>query len=271
MGSLTNYAELELLDHVFNTAYTPAATVYLALATADPTDAATGASMNECVNLNGYARKAISFGLAASRKITQDAVVTYDQATGSWGTASHWAITDSGTYGAGNVLACGAFVTSKTIVSGNTPSVASGEIYVEYSAGEISTYLANKLLDLMFDNTVYSAPATYVGLTTATVADSDTGSTITEVSGGSYARKQVNVNGGASPTWDLASGGLVDNTHDITFTTSTASWGTLESVVIIDALTAGNLLFYDNAMTNQAVASGDTVKFAIGDLDIQMS
>lgn len=38
MGSLTNYLELELLDHVLNNAaYTPAATLYLALATADPT------------------------------------------------------------------------------------------------------------------------------------------------------------------------------------------------------------------------------------------
>lgn len=46
MGSLSNYLELELLDHVLNNAaYSPAATLYLALCTADPTDAGTGASM----------------------------------------------------------------------------------------------------------------------------------------------------------------------------------------------------------------------------------
>ena len=50
MGSLSDYAELELLDHVFNAAYSPVATVYLALCTADPTDAGTGASMNECAS-----------------------------------------------------------------------------------------------------------------------------------------------------------------------------------------------------------------------------
>lgn len=274
MGSLTDYAELELLDHVFNVAYSPVATVYLGLCTADPTDAATGASCNEVPNSGSYARKAISFGAAASRRITQDAVVTFTAATGSWGTVTHWVITDNITWGAGNVLAHGAFSASKSIVSGNTPSVASGEVYVEFSAGEISTYLANKLLGLMFDNTAYSKPATYAALATSALADANTDITAKEVSGGSYARKQVNINGGSSPTWDLATGtapGYVDNTHAITFVTATASWGTVVAVAICDAVSTGNLLFYDNDMTDQAVGLGDTVEFAVGNLDIQMS
>lgn len=271
MGSLTDYSELELLDHLCNAAYSPVATVYLALATADPTDAATGASMNECANANGYSRKAITFGAAASRKITQSGAVTYDEATGSWGTVTHWAIVDSATHGAGNCLAHGAFAEGKSIVSGNTPSVADAEVYVEFSAGEISDAVSIKLLDLMFRNQTYAAPDTYVALVTATVSDSDTGSTITEPSGGAYARKQVNVNGGASPTWDLAAAGLVDNTHDVEFTTATASWGTIVGVAICSAATLGDLLMYDNAMGDQAVGDGDTVKFPVGDLDLQMS
>ncbi len=274
MGSLTDYAEAELLDHVFNAAYTPAASIYLCLCTADPTDAATGASMNECANSGAYARTAITFGAAATRKVTQNADVNFPEATGSWGTVTHWAIADTNTYGSGNVLAHGAFGASKEIVSGNTPSVASGEVYVEISANEVSTTLVHNLLDLMFRNVAYSAPDTYVALCTATIADGDTGSTITEPSGGAYARKQVNVNGGASPTWDLATGTTpteVDNTHEIAFTTATASWGTITSVAVCSALTAGDLLYYDNAMTDQAVGDGDTAKFAIGALDAQLS
>ena len=61
MGSLSDFAELELLDHIFNVAYTPAANLYLALCTADPTDSGTGAAMNECPNTGSYARKAITF------------------------------------------------------------------------------------------------------------------------------------------------------------------------------------------------------------------
>ena len=271
MGSLSNMAELELLDHVCNAAYESVATIYLALCTADPTDAGTGASMNECANASAYSRKAITFGAAAARKVTQSATVTYDQASGAWGTVTHWAIVDSGTHGAGNMLACGALADSKGIVSGNTPSVASAEVYVEFSAGEISNALSNYLLDRMFRNQAYSVPDTYVALVTATTSDSDTGSTITEPGGGAYVRKQVNVNGGSSPTWDLAAAGLVDNTDAITMATATASWGTIVGIAICSASTAGDLLFYDNDMGDQAVGNGDTCEFAASALDIEMS
>jgi hypothetical protein len=266
MGSLSDYAELELLDHVCNAAYSPASTVYLGLSTADPTDDASG--LNEPSG-NGYVRKAITFGAAASRKVTQSGDVTFDEASGSWGTITHYGIFDAES--SGNMLAHGAFADSKEIVSGNTASVASTEVYVEFSAGEISNFLANKLLDLMFRNQAYGAPDTYVALVTATTADDDTGSTITEPSGGSYARVQVNVNGGSSPTWDVAASGLVDNTHLITFPTATGDWTTVVGVAICSASTAGDLLFYDNDMGDQAVGNGDTCKFPIGDLDIQMS
>ena len=168
------------------------------------------------------------------------------------------------------MLAHGALSTSKQINNGNTPSVAASEVDVTFSAGEISDYLAHKLLDLMFRNTAYSAPATYVGLVTAATVDTDTGSTITEVSGGSYARVQVNTNGGSSPTWDLAAAGLVDNTHLIQFATPTAQWGTVVGVVICDAASAGNLLCYDNAMTDELIDVDDDVEFPIGDLDISL-
>lgn len=271
MGSISDYLEDELMDHVFNASYTPASTIYLALCTADPTDAATGASMNEVANSNAYARKAITFGAAASRRVTQDATVTYDEATGSWGTVTHWTIVDSATYGAGNVLAHGSFAASKVVASGSTATVASGQTYIEFSAGEISDFLSNELLDHAFRNQSYTSPDTYIGLTTATVSDSDTGSGITEVSGGSYARVQVDVNGGSSPTWDLSSGGALDNGAAITFPAATASWGTVTSVVICDASTSGNLLFYDNDLTDQVVGSGDTVTFGVGNLDVSMT
>ncbi len=266
MGSMSDFLENELLDHIFNAAYTPPATVYLGLSTADPLDDGSGLAEPSG---NGYIRKAITFGAAASRVITQSGDVTFDQATGSWGTITHYGIFDAES--AGNMMAHGSLSVSKAVVSGNTPSVASAECIVTVSAGEVSDYLANILLDFAFRNQAFSAPATYIALATADISDSDTGSTITEVSGGSYARKQVNINGGASPTWDLAASGLVDNTHDITFASPTASWGLVTAAAIIDALTAGNLLFYENTMNDQTPDSGDTVKFPVGDLDVSLS
>jgi hypothetical protein len=106
---------------------------------------------------------------------------------------------------------------------------------------------------------------------TAAVGDADTGSTISEPSGGGYVRVLVNPNGGASPTWDLAAAGLVDNTHLIQFPQATASWGTVVGVAICSAATLGDLLWYDNDMVDQGVGSVDTVEFPIGTLDLQMS
>lgn len=264
MGSLTDFAENELLDHVFNAAYTPPTTVYLALFESATTDAGGG---TETAYTN-YARQAVAFDAATSRAIQQTALETFPQNGGGTVTITNWAIYDALTVG--NMLAHGALTASKQVNNGNTPSVAASEVDVTFSAGEISDYLAHKLLDLMFRNIAYTSPATYVGLVTVAATDTDTGSTITEPAGGAYARKLVDVNGGTSPTWDLAAAGLVDNTHLIQMPTPTASWGTAVGVVIVDAATLGNLLCYDNAMTDEAIGIDDNVNFPVGTLDITL-
>lgn len=271
MGSLSNYAENALVNHICrNSAYTPAATLYLALATADPTDAATGASMNEVANTGNYARTAITFGAAASRRVTQSGAVTFPQASGAWGTVTHWAIVDSATHGAGNVLASGAFGTSRSPVAGNTPSVASGEVYVEITASTgLSNYAANSFLDRMFRNQAFTVSANYIGLATATLSDSTT--TPTEPSGNAYARTVINANGGGSPAWGTVSGGAVSNGADVTLPTPTGSWGTIVAAFVADAVSAGNVLFYDNALVDQAVAASDTVRFLTGDIDLSQT
>lgn len=263
MGSISDYLELELLDHVFNASYSPPAAVYLALFESDPTDAGSGTE----TSYTNYARQAIEFDAASSRSIQQTNLETFPSNGGSTVTITHWGIYDALTVG--NLMAHGALTASKQVNNGNTPSVAASEVDVTFSAGEISNYLANALLDFAFRNQAFSSPATWVCLVTATVSDSDTGSTITEPSNG-YNREQVNVNGGASPTWDVAAGGLVDNTHLIQFDTPTGSWGTVVGVAICDASSAGNLLCYDNAMADQAISTDDDVEFPIGDLDITL-
>ena len=151
MGSLSNYAELELLDHLANAAYSSVATLYVALCTADPTDAGTGASMSEVANTNSYARAAITFAAAANRAIAQTGAVTFPQATGAWGTVTHWAIVDSATHGAGNMLAYGSFTAPFAPVNGNTPTIPSGEIEIDF----ISTrYTATTISAASADNSI---------------------------------------------------------------------------------------------------------------------
>ena len=131
MGSLTNRAETLLADHLCNDAYTPVATVYLALASADPAETATGSSFNELANTGAYARTAITFGAAASRQVAQTGAVAYATATTAWTTAAFWAICTTALYATGDVLAYGSLATAKRITANSSGSVASGEVTVD--------------------------------------------------------------------------------------------------------------------------------------------
>jgi hypothetical protein len=280
MGSLSNFAENAWLNHLFGTAYTAVATLSLALCTGDPGEAATGASMSEVANANNYTRKTIAFGTAASRRITQSGAVTFNQASGAWGTVTHWAIVDSATYGEGNVLAYGAFSASFAPVSGNTPSVASAQAYIEISAssGEgFTTQLCNWMLDKMFRNQTYAQPATYIALLDSAGADADTTLTTSgkEIAGTGYARVLVNKAAGGSPEWEDVADGACDNQHAIAFpTVGAGGWSAVVGMAIVDGgtLDAGNVLAYDNdQVVDQTPAAGDTVAFAIGALDVSLS
>jgi len=132
-----------------------------------------------------------------------------------------------------------------------------------------SDYFENKVVGYLFGNVAYSLPATYyVGLWTASLSDSSTGSTAGEPSGGSYARVSVTNN---SSNFDAASGGATANTNLITFPMATASWGTVTYVGICDASTGGNLIAYADLGTSISVAQYDTVIFKPGDLDITLT
>jgi len=280
MGSLSNHGEDKFLGHLCGAAYTPAATLYLALCTADPGETGTGASMSEVANSNNYARTAISFGAASARRVTQSGAVTFPQANGAWGTVTHWAIVDTNTYGSGNVLAYGAFSPSFSPVAGNTPSIASGQCYIEIAAGSgkgFTTYFVNKMLDLMFRNVAYSQPATYAALLDQAGADADTTLTTAgkECTGTAYARVLVNKSGGSSPAWNAVSGGATDNAAAVSFpTVGSGGWSGIVCAALVDGgtLDAGNVLAYDNDnVVDQTPAAGDSVQFAAGAFDLSVT
>jgi len=254
MASISDYLELELLDHVFDTgAYTPP-TIYVALGTGASDAALTGEPSG-----NGYARKAhSSWNTAASRAIDNNGVITFDAATGSWGTMTHYALYDAATVG--NMLGWGVLNTGKAIVDGNTPSIADTEIAISISSGGFSTVLANELLDHVLGNGVYTAPTIYVGLSTANPTDDASGNA--EPSN-NYARKD-------HAAWDAAAAGATENTGVITFATPSGTWGLITYATIWDAVSAGNMLLYSTATPNQTPEADDTVQFADGAMDITL-
>lgn len=126
MSAISNYLENALLNATLrNTTYTSPATVYAALFTSDPTDAGSG---TECTG-SGYARKAITFAAPSNGVTTNSAAACeFDQATGSWGTITHFGIYDALT--TGNLLYHGALTTSKTISSGDVFKFATSSVSV---------------------------------------------------------------------------------------------------------------------------------------------
>lgn len=118
-----------------------------------------------------------------------------------------------------------------------------------------SDYLENKVLDHLMGRTTFTAPAT-LHFALYTVAPSDTGGG-TEVSGGAYARVAVS---NTTTEWPSASSGTKRNANTITFPEATASWGNIVAIGILDAATAGNLLFW-TTITSRSVVQGDIPRF----------
>lgn len=131
----------------------------------------------------------------------------------------------------------------------------------------VTYYSANRVLDRNFGSTAYTPPATYYfGLSTTTIQIDGTGAT--EPSGGAYARVGL-VND--KTNWGTAANASLSNLASVTFPESTASWGTITHVGMWDALTAGNLWWFDALSPSRAVASATTVLFAVGAITVQMT
>jgi hypothetical protein len=282
MGSIANLYEVILLEHVFKiSADTPDSNLYVGLSTADPLDDMSGLAEPSGNNYARVSTAGAGWNTAASRAITNNGVINFNQASGSWGTITHYFICDhaSNTNWGTDVdaIATGALAASKSVVNGNTPSIADQEISISFNASNgFSNYLANELLDHVFMKGAYTVPTNiYVGLSCTTPNDDGTG--ITEppeqgsVGSSASAYDRVNLN-----TWNAAAQtsegpAMVSNNGAITFPTPGASWGTITYCVIYDAdwPADANVLCY-GTVENQIPGDGDTVQFATGVLQIEL-
>lgn len=146
-----------------------------------------------------------------------------------------------------------------------------------------SNYLENELLDHVLGEgarnytpaTLYIALFADTGSGVATALESGTNDTASsanwgyyEINNGSYARVAVNFNAAAS--------GSATNDGAVTFPQATANYDTAGSagnvvthVAIMDASTAGNVLFYGALSVSKTVTTGDT--FQINDEALTVS
>ncbi len=124
-----------------------------------------------------------------------------------------------------------------------------------------SNFLETEILDHVFAGAAYTAPGThYLALFTA-LADGEAGS-VTEVSGGGYARQSVAF---------TTSGNTTSNNAAVEYPTATANYGTVTHVGVYDASSSGNLMAYAALSSNKTIETGDVFRVPSGDLDITLN
>lgn len=131
MAGFCDFWENEILDHVLGAStYTPPGTLYVALSTTTPTDA--GGNFTEPVG-NNYARVAVTNNLtnwpaASGGSKSNGTAVTFNDATGSWGTVTHFGVYDQAS--GGNLLFWGQLTASKLVGTGDQLSFGATNLQV---------------------------------------------------------------------------------------------------------------------------------------------
>jgi hypothetical protein len=124
-------------------------------------------------------------------------------------------------------------------------------------------FLSDAILNEVLRNVEYAQPATvYVALFTSATDKNGGG---TEVSGGGYARQPVTFGAPGAGV----DGRKVANSAEVAFPVATASWGTITHVAIMDAATAGNMLYQGAMEASKTIGVNDQLKFAVGDLSVE--
>jgi hypothetical protein len=122
----------------------------------------------------------------------------------------------------------------------------------------MSNYLENEILDHILGTGSYTMPsAVYIGLSTGSFGDGNTG---TELTGSGYAR--------VAATFNAAASGTADNASAIQFAAATGSWGSVSHFGVFDAASSGNLLIHGAFSAAKLIEEGDILKIDAGDLDI---
>lgn len=148
----------------------------------------------------------------------------------------------------------------------------------------MSNVLRNKLVDFLLRAQAYSPPATlYVALCTSPPTAAAVG---TEVTATGYTRAAVTsslanwagTQSTGSTTASTGTSGLSTNNATITFGTPTVDVsGNVSHYMVMDASTAGNMLFFGTIVdsggtaTPRTVAAGDGLSFAAGTLKVQLT
>lgn len=123
-GSASDFLENKIIDHMLrNQAYTPPATIYLALFTVMPNEDGSGGTE---VSGGSYARQSFTLTAASGGATSNSADIVFPTATADWGTIVGVGIYDAST--AGNLLVHSTLNVSKQVLTGDTFKILAGDL-----------------------------------------------------------------------------------------------------------------------------------------------
>lgn len=276
MAHLTNYAENLLADMARGQGLTLASdwTVHLLTAVSDSTHTkVTGTdyagqtsarSLTEWAGTQGAGTTLVSSG--TSHRTSNNELIDFGIAgSGGWsGPAIAVGLFD------GAELFAWADMDSRTVLEGEEISFDPGTIIFDFGvSGGMSDYLANRLIDLIWRDESYVWPANlYAAFTTTTPTNAAGG---LEPGVGGYARVAIPstlaawspTQGGLTADASAGTGGRIGNQAAAIFPDPTADQGVATHGELLDAIVAGNLMFWRALATPRSiVAGGDPATYA---------
>lgn len=130
----------------------------------------------------------------------------------------------------------------------------------------ITTYQANRILDFNFGGTSYVIPTNlYIGLSTTNIKQD--GTNATEPKDGAYHRMKIpndRLNFSVSKDAEL------NVLKEIIFPEAQQDWGVVKDVFIADALTGGNILYFDTLEQQREIKVNYEITFPVGTIKIKM-
>lgn len=127
----------------------------------------------------------------------------------------------------------------------------------------LSDYSEKLILDYLMTTGSATRPTNwYVALYTSAPSDSGGG---TELSGSGYAREAVTFAAATSGA------GTTSNSGAVVFTADGGDWGSVTHMGIHDATSGGNLLWHGALAAAKTVLDGDSLEFAVGNIDLTVA
>lgn len=247
--SLSNLLEEAVGAHLLRSgAWAKPIALYLALLKSDPGEA----GVIDEVNSGGYARLAAGPGdalwslpVGGNKQFANTVDFTFAAPTADWGRVSHFALMDALTGGA--MLAYAPLTVPREIY-GNDPAplFVAGDLKLTF-AGHLSDFLAERIGTHLLRSGSWEKPtALTVGLETNTGA---------EVAGDGYCRLAVGPSD-AAWTGPADGDGQHANAATLAWSSPTADWLTVATVVLWDAAVGGNALVAIPLTTPRPIAVG---------------